>query len=99
MTRKYLNYSESVRTCRQNVSGSLAHIASLRRTQLISDLIENTKLSGYSNYQNWTYVGLNASIHSFGEFQNVEGENLKCFLFRAWEPKHPKYTNSPQKYS
>ncbi|KAL5286269.1 hypothetical protein ACFFRR_007737 [Megaselia abdita] len=90
MMRKYLNYTESMETCRKNFSGSLAHVASLRRTQSIGDLIENKEIEGYSEFQNWTYIGLNSSVQSFGEFQNVEGENLKCFLFRAWEPNYPK---------
>ncbi|XP_075167918.1 uncharacterized protein LOC142240085 [Haematobia irritans] len=84
--------------------GSLAHIASSRRTNALVYIMKE-----YNDRQimlklkpkiNLAYVGLYYNRSRTQRFQmfNMDDESLDCFPYRAWEPGNPKmssqFTNS-----
>lgn len=85
--------------------GALAHIASAKRTSaLVQILIEyNQKQIQLKLKPNidLAYIGLyynHTNDHRFQIF-NMDGDNLQCFGFRAWEPGNPKMRYYALRYS
>ncbi|XP_058452468.1 uncharacterized protein LOC131431044 [Malaya genurostris] len=92
-----LNYSQAYNECR-SMSGSLAHIASEARTNMIARMCAaqgDVVINGTSNITdpNVYYVGLNETARQ--KFYTSADEPLDCFLYRAWAPGHPRKTRQP----
>ncbi|KAM7344680.1 uncharacterized protein ACRADG_011305 [Cochliomyia hominivorax] len=90
-------YDNASRNCRQyhNKSGSLAHVASQKRTEALTRLIQNYNEDHIMKLKSkiyLAYIGLhyNATWTKGADFFNSEMENLKCFNYRAWEAGNPK---------
>lgn len=80
---EFANYSMATKTCFKG-NGSLAHILSEKRTNSLSNFIQQQ--------QNITrvkvaYVGLNETVRN--KFRTSADEPIECSLFRAWAPNHP----------
>ncbi|XP_055545857.1 uncharacterized protein LOC129730505 [Wyeomyia smithii] len=91
-----LNYSLAFNEC-QSMGGSLAHVASEARTNLISHLCADVSLAANKSAANASgemyYVGLNGTEGN--KFFTSAKEPLDCFLYRAWAPGHPSNVNQP----
>ncbi|XP_035772725.1 uncharacterized protein LOC118456239 [Anopheles albimanus] len=83
------NFSRAYNTCVTEHGGSLAHVASDRRTFEIARVLANLPggNDNSSHSEPLFYVGLNESIRD--RFFTSGGERLDCFSFRAWAPGHP----------
>lgn len=91
-----LNYTQAFNVC-HTLGGSLAHVVSEIRTNMLSKMIANE--AGANMNRNITsikenitlgeaYVGL--SEITKGAFITSGKEPLECFLYRAWAPGHPR---------
>ncbi|XP_049548389.1 uncharacterized protein LOC125959606 [Anopheles darlingi] len=90
------NYSRAYNSCVTQHGGSLAHVASDRRTFEMARILTNLPKANDNSSFNVPlfYVGLNESIRD--RFFTSAGERLDCFTFRAWAPGHPaKNRTSP----
>ncbi|ETN62882.1 hypothetical protein AND_005434 [Anopheles darlingi] len=83
------NYSRAYNSCVTQHGGSLAHVASDRRTFEMARVLANLPKANDNSSLNEPlfYVGLNESIRD--RFFTSAGERLDCFTFRAWAPGHP----------
>ncbi|XP_050094475.1 uncharacterized protein LOC126577103 [Anopheles aquasalis] len=89
------NYSRAYNSCVAQHGGSLAHVASDRRTFEIARVLGNLPKGNDNSSLNESlfYVGLNESIRD--RFFTSAGERLDCFTFRAWAPGHPANRSAP----
>ncbi|XP_055637252.1 uncharacterized protein LOC129775973 isoform X2 [Toxorhynchites rutilus septentrionalis] len=83
-----LNYSLAQNEC-SSKGGSLAHVASETRTNMLSKLFAcNNTLKNTTNAIEEVYVGLSEAQGN--KFFTSANEPLECFLYRAWAPGHPR---------
>ncbi|XP_053692326.1 uncharacterized protein LOC128740785 [Sabethes cyaneus] len=91
-----MNYSLTFNEC-QAIGGSLAHVASEPRTNMISKLCDEGFVTENKSATNVSealyYVGLKGTTGN--KFFTSAKEPLECFLYRAWAPGHPSKTSQP----
>lgn len=78
------NYSTAFNICLID-NGQLAHIASEKRTNELSKLLQ---INARKSEDVMSFIGLNES-DSPGKFVTSNGEPLECYDFRAWALGHP----------
>ncbi|XP_055919183.1 uncharacterized protein LOC129951179 [Eupeodes corollae] len=87
------NYETAYTFCKNTTNGTLAHVASEKRTIALSKILQDSNFKNGSS--KLAYVGLNFTYkHPNGMFKTNENEELSCFLYRAWAPGHPKINGS-----
>ncbi|EDW49222.1 uncharacterized protein LOC6618842 [Drosophila sechellia] len=91
----YLNASL---TCSNSseFTGSLAHIASEHRTNLLAQWLVEFNIKSQSQAEGNVYLAYVGLVYNSStslsplDFRNAQRESLQCFLYRAWDGGHPR---------
>lgn len=91
----FANYSQATDRCRQPITaggagGALAHIVSEPRTNALASFVRRQRNDSRLDV---ALVGLQTRrMHNNNRlsFITEAKEPIECFLYRAWEPGHPK---------
>ncbi|KAH8370109.1 hypothetical protein KR093_002185, partial [Drosophila rubida] len=92
---RHSNYTNASLSCSNacEYSGSLAHIASERRTSKLAKWLRDYNSQKGNSAIFLAYVGLqyNSSVSlRLMDFRNAQQESLECFLYSAWHAGHPR---------
>ncbi|KAH8396513.1 hypothetical protein KR215_000026, partial [Drosophila sulfurigaster] len=92
---RHTNYTDASLSCRNasEFSGSLAHIASQKRTEELAKWLRDYNSQRANSAIFLAYVGLqyNSSVSLRAmDYRNAQQESLLCFLFSAWHAGHPR---------